>query len=396
LFDGASDDYDGSALAGQHDAVVVTFNYRIGVLGWLAHPALDAEGHAFGNYGLMDQQSALRWVRQNIAAFGGDPRNVTIFGESAGGLSVLGNLASPAAAGLFQHAISQSGTYELATTPLSLALTNGTGFATAAGCPEQSGAACLRALRVQQILDQQGAYLTGLMVDGTILPRTLSAAFSTGRFNRVPVMNGSTRDEMRFFNAVDELTTGHTLSASEYVTATKKQHGSTAATVLAKYPLSGDPSPSEVFSAGETDSIFACPAQRLDRWLSRYVPVYAYEFNDRTAPSFMSPVSFPYGAAHTLELQYLFPLYHGSTGAPHPLDAAQNRLSRSMLQYWSGFAQTGDPNASRPPTLPHWARYGHGRGYVQSLQQPQPASTLGFIREHRCRFWNQLPAVPMG
>jgi para-nitrobenzyl esterase len=394
LFDGESNDYDGSALARRHDAVVVTFNYRIGVLGWLAHPALDAEGHAFGNYGLMDQQFALRWVQRNIGRFGGNPRNVTIFGESAGGLSVLGNLASPAAARLFQRAIVQSGAYELTTTSLSAALHSGTDFATAAGCVDQT-AACLRALSVQQILGQQGSYLTGLMVDGVIVPRSLDVAFSAGRFNRVPIMNGSDQDEMRFFTAVSELTNGHALASAEYAEAVTAQYGPNAGKALTEYPLRDYPSPSEALSASETDSIFACPAYRLDVWLSHYVPTYAYEFSDHTAPSFMPPVSFPYGAAHTLELQYLFPLYHGGQGAAHPLDAAQEILSQYMLQYWTAFAKAGNPNVSPSPTHWRWPRFSPGRDNIQSLQVPHPVTGRGFIQRHQCAFWNRLPAVPM-
>src|SRR5262245_3394691 len=154
---GESDDYDGSMLATLGDVIVVTINYRLGALGFLAHPALTAESpdHASGNYGIMDQQFALQWVQRNIMAFGGDPNKVTIFGQSAGGLSVLSHLASPRAAGLFHRAIVQSGAYELALPTLAVGETQGTLFANAVGCPDQS-AQCLRSQPVEQILAHQG------------------------------------------------------------------------------------------------------------------------------------------------------------------------------------------------------------------------------------------------
>jgi para-nitrobenzyl esterase len=165
LVTGESDDYDPSALVAQGVAVV-TLNYRLGPLGFLSHPALSAEaGGASGNYGLMDQQAALQWVQTNIKAFGGDPANVTVFGESAGGLSTFSQIASPLAAGLFQKAIVESGSYNLTPPDLATAQTWGTNFATGAGCTDQS-AACLRALPVATILANAAA----LQVSGSTAP----------------------------------------------------------------------------------------------------------------------------------------------------------------------------------------------------------------------------------
>jgi len=173
LVTGESDDYDATRLVEQGDVIVVTINYRLGALGFTAHPALTAESpdHASGNYGLMDQQEALRWVRRNILLFGGDPFRVTIFGESAGGLSVHSQLASPGSAGLFQRAIVESGAYQLTQPALATVEAAGTAFATRAGCTDQT-AACLRALTVEQVLANQG---TGLavatpVIDNKFLP----------------------------------------------------------------------------------------------------------------------------------------------------------------------------------------------------------------------------------
>ncbi len=183
LLVGESDDYDPVRLV-QHGVVVVTINYRLGVLGFLAHPALSAESpvHASGNYGLMDQQAALRWVERNIASFGGDPRRVTIFGESAGGLSVHSHLASPLSAGLFQRAIVQSGAYALAQPSLSQAEAQGQAVAIRAGCTDQT-AACLRARPVQTLLDanRDGSVIPD--VDGHVLTQTIGASLASGQFN---------------------------------------------------------------------------------------------------------------------------------------------------------------------------------------------------------------------
>src|SRR3954470_6919667 len=180
--DGSSSDYDGTKLAGAgryggKDTVVVTVNYRLGLLGFLAHPALDSEGHAFGNCGTMDVQAALRWVQRNIARFGGDPDNVTLGGQSAGASQTGANVISPLSAGLFHRAIFQSN-FTSTYAPLSVGLNRGNGFAQAAGCPGDgaSAAACLRNLSVPEVLQLQGTansngpYVTGQMVDGTVIP----------------------------------------------------------------------------------------------------------------------------------------------------------------------------------------------------------------------------------
>src|SRR5450755_4677618 len=204
LLTGEGDDYDTRALVAQGVAVV-TINYRLGPLGFLSHPALTAEGGgASGNYGLMDQQAALQWVKRNIAAFGGDPANVTIFGESAGGLSTHSQIVSPLAAGLFQKAIVESGSYSLAPPALAVAEGWGQNFATGAGCASQT-AACLRGLSVATILANaaalqvQGSTLP--TVDGKVLTQTFAAAFASGTFNKVPMIEGTNHHEYSLLSA---------------------------------------------------------------------------------------------------------------------------------------------------------------------------------------------------
>src|SRR5947208_6294913 len=231
---GESDDYIPTKLVEQGDVIVVTINYRLGALGFLAHPALTAESpdHVSGNYGIMDQQFALRWVRRNIAAFGGNRHNVTIFGESAGGLSVLSNLTSPTAAGLFHQAIVESGAYMLALPTLADAESQSTAFANSVGCTDQT-VECLRSTSVETILANQGDVSPN--ADGKVLPLSLDTAFATGQFHHVPVMQGTNHDEMRLFVASDELG-GHPLTAEEYPLAVSSFVGSEVAPlVLAEY-----------------------------------------------------------------------------------------------------------------------------------------------------------------
>src|SRR5215468_3655441 len=206
LVTGESNDYDPTALA-TDGVTVVTINYRLGALGFLAHPALADSSGQSGDYGLMDQQAALRWVQSNIAAFGGDPQNVTVFGESAGGLSTLSQVASPQASGLFERAIVESGSYNLTQASLAAAEAAGAAFAAKAGCASQT-AACLRSLPVSTILASENTAGYTPNLNSEVLPQTLGTAFSTGAFNRVPIINGTNHDEWRLFVALSELT-GH-------------------------------------------------------------------------------------------------------------------------------------------------------------------------------------------
>jgi para-nitrobenzyl esterase len=341
----------------------------------------------------MDQQFALKWVRRNISAFGGDPNKVTIFGESAGGFSVLANMASPTAKGLFQRGIVESGAYTIIFPQLTLPAAEAYGqqFATAVGCPSQT-AACLRGLSVQTIIGRGSVY-TGTanpIVDGTILTQPISDALKSGQFNRVPVMNGTTRDEIRWFVGLTELATGHVLTAAEYPGAVAASVGpANASRVLARYPLADYDSPSLALAAVSTDQVMACPARRLDRILTTRVRTFSFEFADRTAPAYFPAASFPYGAAHTLEIPYLFPLYHGGLGVAHPLNPAQERLSDQMVSYWTRFAKSADPNSDETP---EWPRFQARNQKVQSLALPSAAtiSAEAFDYDHKCDLWDNL------
>jgi para-nitrobenzyl esterase len=381
--DGARD-YDGSELAAD-GVVVVTINYRLGALGFLAHPALASRpGGAAGNYGLMDQQAALRWVQRNIARFGGDPDNVTIAGQSAGGLSVLAQMVSPGARGLFQRAIVESGTFALNQRPLATAEAAGETFATAVGCPDQS-AACLRNAPVSDLVAKFGVEIPGV-VDGSVLPQPIGTALARGQFARVPVINGITHDEELLFVDALKLTVSQgtniplaaPLDGSEatYEADIAQALGvpaARAAAIANVYPLSANPArPDEVFALAISDASFACPALQVDRWTAaRGVPTYAYQFNDDAAPGFGLGQ-----ATHGAELPYLFDRPSTAT-----LNPDQQALAASMRTDWASFAGTGNPSSR---TLP-WPSFGRTR--VLSLVPLQSQVTTDFATAHHCSFW---------
>jgi para-nitrobenzyl esterase len=401
LINGSSDAYDPKWLV-KNGVVVVTINYRLGYLGFFAQSAIDAEAHLKANYGLMDQQFALRWVQRNIAAFGGDPHRITIFGESAGGQSVYANLASPLAAGLFSGAIAESGSYvefqdyfsDIITlsqgeTTGSNAVPSGTAIADSVGCSDQK-ASCLRAVPASTMVAGE-PFPVYPFVDGTLLTQTIGAAFASGEFNQVPVISGTNHDEYRLFVALDyDLSGNPILTSAEYDAAVNALWGSEIGPpVLALYPFASYPFGGEALGASGTDGVFSCPARNADRLLSNFVTTYAYEFNDENAPPAQSAfggfLTFPLGAYHTSELQYLF---QGIDvfGLPTALSPKQMRLSHAMVGYWTQFAKTGDPNSASEPV---WSRYSASTDQFQSFIPPTPVVESNFATDHQCStFWN--------
>jgi para-nitrobenzyl esterase len=386
--DGARN-YDGTKLAAD-GAVVVTINYRLGALGFLAHPALASRpGGAAGNYGLMDQQAALRWVQRNIAQFGGDPRNVTIAGQSAGGLSVLAQMVSPGARGLFARAIVQSGTFALNQRPLATAEAAGETFATAVGCADQS-AACLRSLPVSDLVSHTDVEIPGV-VDGAVLTQPIGTALARGQFARVPVINGITHDEELLFVAGLNLTVsqgtdiplaGDPTDPANYQANIAQALGvsaARAAAIAAEYPLSAYPNALVAFSLLVSDASFACPALQVDRWTAaRGAATYAYQFNDDNAP--VNIVGKSLGlSTHGTELPYLF----DQPNAPFPavLTADQQALAASMRTDWASFAATGNPSSRALP----WPSFNGTR--VLSLIPLQSQVTTDFATAHHCSFW---------
>jgi para-nitrobenzyl esterase len=381
---GESDDYNPSALV-SHGVIVVTINYRLGALGFLANASLAARpGGPSGDYGLMDQQAALHWVQQNIDQFGGNRHDVTLAGESSGGLSVLSQLASPGAGGLFAGAIVESGAYDLVPESLRTAELSGAAFASRAGCAGQA-AACLRALPVRAILADQTPTGYRPDIDGQVLTHSLASAFASGRFARVPVIDGSNHDEYRLFVGIYQQY-GERTTAANYqglIAATLKVSATTAAVIAAAYPLTDYPSPSLALGAVGTDASFACPALSADESLSKYVPLYAYEYNVENAPErYLPPFGFPYGAAHESELQYLFDLQN--TPNPGVLSPQQQQLAAAMQQYWTTFVAATSPSSPREP---RWPQFHGSSQQVLSLGLPQPDTETDFATEHNCAFW---------
>jgi|HubBroStandDraft_4_1064222.scaffolds.fasta_scaffold10860_2 para-nitrobenzyl esterase len=395
LTTGGSDSYNPVRLVKQ-GVIVVTINYRLGYLGFFAQSAIDAEGHLNANYGLMDQQFALKWVQRNIAGFGGDPNRVTIFGESAGGQSVYAQLASPLAAGLFGAAISESGSYLEFQNYFSYILTlaqaeaAGAQVADSVGCTSQT-AACLRAVPAATLVALEPSPVYPV-VDGALLPQTITAAFVSGEFNRVPVISGTNHDEWRLFVAEDYDFQGDPiLTSTEYDNAVTALWGSSLApVVLELYPYSSYPSGGVALGASGTDGIFSCPARNADQALSQFVTTYTYEFNDENAPPsqsyFDGLLTFPLGAYHTSELQYLF---KGANFFGLPVAALSHKqvlLSDAMVSYWTQFAKTGNPNSSAEPV---WSPYSASTDQFQSFIPPTPVVESNFAAAHQCStFWD--------
>ncbi len=321
----------------------------LGALGFLAHPALTSrpDGPA-GDNSLMDQQAALLWVRQNIRAFGGNPANVTIFGESAGGQSVLLQLVSPTARGLYAKAIAESGGYAQYPSSLATAEAQGRAFAAKAGCANQT-AKCLRSLPVATILADQNQSGASADIDGLVLTEPLKQALARGNFSHVPVIDGSNHDEWRLFVALSTFE-GHPVTAANYLStieSTLYVSPQIATYIAQQYPVSAYPSPPLAMSAVGTDAIFACPTLLLDQDMAKYTPTYAYEFNDENAPSAYPSPGFPYAAAHAAELQYLFGL-----PSPWPAPCRHSSSCWPRLCARSGRASPSPacrPRPARPP-----------------------------------------------
>ncbi|MGW5861256.1 carboxylesterase/lipase family protein [Streptomyces sp. NPDC055239] len=380
---GAGGSYDAHRMATRGNAVIVTVDYRLGALGFLAHSGLTGSG----TFGLADQQAALRWVRTEIGAFGGDPHEVTLAGESAGGYSVCAQLASPTASRLFDRAIIQSGPctgrpdrpFAPSSVPLPTARAEGAALASKVGC--RSGRdvlACLRRVDVSRLLavqdtDQHPAHATRL------LPDDPAAAIAAGRFPRVPVLIGSNHDEGNGW-AAGIIEAGHPVTPDTWpdVVASFFPAPGQAKAIVRTYPVhrtDGGP----VFGAVIGDADFACPTAHTAGLLTAEVPVWRYEFADEHAPP-LTPGTppFPLGAPHASELPYLFDL----GGRPRDLTAAQHRLADTMIDYWTRFARTGDPNS---PSSPRWSRH-----TVLSLAPDHIVPTRTVATRHHCAFWNTL------
>ncbi len=283
----------------------------------------------------------------------------------------------------------ESGSYNLTQASLASAETAGEAFATKAGCASQT-AACLRSLPVSAVLANEDTAGDTPNINSEVLPTSLGTAFATGNFNRVPIINGTNHDEWRLFVALSELE-GAPVTAANYQAMIDSTLGvpGRGRGDRGQVPAQQVSSPSVALGAVGTDAIFACPAVAVDHSLSRYVPTFAYEFSDQNAPQrFLPSVSFPYGAAHASEIQYLFSL--PSAAFPQALSAQQQRLAATMKAYWTNFAGRGFPGSFGTPW---WPLFNGLTQKMESLVPAVPQTETDFASAHNCAFWTALAAA---
>ncbi len=399
--------YNGSILAGKGDVVAVTINYRLGALGFLTASALDAESPSkvSGNYGILDQQAAIRWVHDNIAAFGGDPGNVTLFGESGGGISVEHALVSPLLApGLFQRAIIESA---IGAQSLPTLAQSETGFSAGiirdVGCTGATDvAACLRAVpntRFNLFPTPLSPGTAHDVLDGVVLPRQTLAAFRSGQFTHVPIIIGTTHDEFTFAVWPLEMAPNPpVLTAAAYAARVGMLYGPSGPAVLAQYPVSAYQSPIQALAAVETDGEAACYNLEKYAALDRAVPTFAYEFNepDPARGSLQGPpvAGLTYGDVHTSELPYVFGYSEPPKGPAPEVTGKDLQLRDIVISYWTNMATSGDPNVpARNADRPFWPNYVMHQ--LLSLKDtPDLISVAAFSKDHHCTFWNTVPPPP--
>jgi para-nitrobenzyl esterase len=369
------DVYDGAHLSEQAHALVVTFNYRLGPLGWLAHPKLSAEGTS-GDYGLLDQLAALKWVQQSIGAFGGDPTHVMIFGQSAGALSTAALVASPLAKGLFSSAIMHSGSGWAR--PLADAEKQGLVISRAVGCAEAADElACLRGRSAAEIIAAgpedygPGEYMWGPTVDGRALPKKPWEIIARGEHNPVPLIVGSTTDE--FSTMIRNYEHKPLASAEQYEAAVRARFHEHADEVHAQYPLSGDPDWALVALLSEANIVCPSDALAASAAKTKRAAVRRFSFTHTYGSGTIAPAK----AGHGLDMLLVF---HNVPPSWTKLTADEEALSRSVAHYWGRFAATGDPNGAGDAV---WPEFQYGADTVLDLDTPL---ALGGSTA-RCKWW---------
>jgi para-nitrobenzyl esterase len=332
--------YDGEAMA-KKGVVFVSVNYRVGIFGFFAHPDLTKEsGHnASGNYGLMDQIAGLKWVQKNIAAFGGDPNNVTIAGQSAGSMSVNCLVASPLCKGLFKRAIAESGAMFLTNPVIGVATLK---KAEDEGVKVGASIADLRAMPAADLVKKQMA-IRGVIVDGYVLPQPIADIFAAGKQNDVGLLTGWNEDDGVIF--------GKSKTAEEFTTDAQKQYGADAAAFLKLYPATTDAEAAASQAHQSRDMVFGIQNYtwaNIQSTTSKH-KTYLYRFA-RKLPATGDYVK--YGAFHTGEVAYAYDNLQFVHRCPwEPVDHA---LATTMSTYWANFAATGNPNGDG---LPKWPAY---------------------------------------
>ena len=349
--DGSEPRYDGASLA-QRGIVTVTVNYRLDVFGFLALPALAAESpeHATGNYGLLDQNAALRWVRRNIAAFGGDPDHVTIGGESAGSMSVSAQMASPLSKGLMQRAIGESGAVlgNLKPDPLLVAERHGEAFERSAGARSLKQLRAMDANALLKTVDKKDLHVSRLTIDGYFLPQSPEVIYQAGEQAHIPLLVGSNSQEADYTDVLGNKAP----TPANYRAAMKQLLGKHATEALKLYPGQTEAEVKTSATAFASDRFIAFSTWR---WMNLHrqtghAPVYYYYFTQARPAKRDGSAGPDSGAVHSGEIEYA--LGNLSSNHVYAWTDADYRVSSVTEGYWERFIKTGNPNDA---SLPHWA-----------------------------------------
>jgi len=371
---------DGYNLA-QQGVIVVSMNYRLGVFGFLVHPELAKEsGHnSAGNYGLLDQLLALKWVHDNVGAFGGDPANVTIFGESAGSFSVSSQMASPLAKGLFQRAIGESGA-AFSRSGLSYDAMSVRAEKDAKLVKDKLGASTLaelRAVPADKLLDVFGkpgpeSFSFGPDIDGYFLPESVPDIFAAGKQNDVALMAGWNHDEGSFEIAFNP----QKPTAESFKATAQKDFGDKADEFLKLYPTDTDDRVRRSAFDYAGDKFIAVSTWQWMEAQSKTgkQPIYRYRFD--MAPFSKNPNAPRLGAYHSAEIEYVFGQLDSKTDVTW--SDADRRVSEMMQKYWSNFARTGNPNG---PGVPNWPRYIASDGWPVMILSAEPTAKKDDLRD---------------
>ena len=393
---GSSSLYPLAHLAVSGHLVVVSPNYRLGVFGFMGHPAFDRDYD--GSYGLEDQRAAMRWVQRNIAAFGGDPGNVTIAGESAGAGSVCMHLLAPqATSGLLQKAIIQSAACMQRMHTVEESNQIGVKVAAKAGCSDQASAlSCMQAKSVRQLLEAgsavAGSDLTAFspVVGNKSQPLQGADAMRSGKFVHAPILNGGNRNELRLYVAYD-VQEGKTVTTQNYPTHLKAVYGDNAESVLAEYPADRYSSAPAALGSVMSDynpavGLNNCGFLQTAETASAFVKVYEYEFADPNPPPVTTDPGFEMGAVHSAELPYFFPHFSNTTKVDGPdLAPASQKLADQMVEYWTSFARSSTPSSAGSPT---WSMFQSSTRVMRFELGKVGEYDAG--TEHRCGFWKKL------
>lgn len=382
---GAKTDWDPRDLA-RRGNVVVTVNYRLGAMGYLNLPELDAEAEdsqSGGNYGHLDKVEALRWVEKNISAFGGNPDQVTVAGQSAGASGVCFIVASPEAEGLVDGAIIES-TAGCAVDTKESAMAGFEDFVAVAGCGDaEDRLACLRALTPAQILDAQldSRFAARTVIGGGGLPMDTAEAFASGAFNRVPIIYGNTRNERRAATYEGNDLIRQPVSMDAYEEQIRTTYEGNADAILAQYAPTAEQSPGQAMADVASDAR-VCTTNGAIESLSQWVPIHVYEFRDETAPArpyMVVPPSYSIGSGHSAELPYVW----GSLIVGE-LSAEQQKLADLMQGYWEALAA---PESLAGTDLPDWPAYtteNPQRLLLLEGGETEVVSDEAFFAEHNC------------